>query len=63
MYVPRARERVSIDGHEGVYLVVWVDRELQVADLIPLHREAGLRESVPFLLLRPHRENMPPESE
>jgi hypothetical protein len=59
MYIPRARERVFIDGQDGVYLVAWVDQDRQTADLIPLHIATHLRESVPFGLLRPVRENVP----
>ena len=59
MYVPRARERVFVEGQDGVYLVMWVDPDLQVADLIPLHRTTSIRESVPFSLLQPFRENTP----
>lgn len=59
MCLPRARERVFIDGQDGVYLVAWVDQDRQTADLIPLHNATHLRESVPFGLLRPVRENVP----
>jgi hypothetical protein len=62
MYIPRARERVFIDGRDGVYLVAWVDLDLQTADLIPLQVVTCLQESVPFAVLLPVRENLPLES-
>ena len=52
MRIPATRERVRIDGREGVFIVVWVDQERQTADLIPAG-EGNIEDSVPFAKLRP----------
>lgn len=62
MFIPRARERVRIIGQIGVYLVVGVDYESQLADLIPLHGIAESEEGIPFSKLEAFRENLPLES-
>ncbi|MGA8540883.1 MAG: hypothetical protein WB566_15375 [Terriglobales bacterium] len=59
MYVPGARDRVQIAGRIGVYLVVWVDRERQVADLIPLHESTLAEDNVPFSALEPYSADPP----
>jgi hypothetical protein len=51
MYVPAARERVRVKGHDRLYLVAWVDHERRTADLIPLDQLDGrhqMKEDVPF---------------
>jgi hypothetical protein len=49
MYVPSARERVRVKGHNHIHLVVWVDHQRGTADLIPLDELAGqMKEDVPF---------------
>lgn len=42
------RERVRLEGRTGEFLVVWVDRERQVADLVTTTDWADLEEDVPF---------------
>ena len=48
MYVPAARERVLVAGRKGVYLVVWVDRDREEADLIPVETAVSIEEGVSF---------------
>jgi hypothetical protein len=60
MYIPRLHEKVFIAGGQGVFLVVWVDRQREMADLIPLRDAAGAKVSVPFAQLEPYRDKMPP---
>jgi len=60
MYIPVASEKVVIAGRPGVFLVVWVDRARQRADLIPLHDAAGAAVNVPFADLEPYRDNSRP---
>jgi len=53
MRVPAVRERVSIEGRGGVFLVIGVDRERQVADLIPTTDDGRVEEDVPFAAITP----------
>lgn len=60
MYIPRARERVRIAGRQGLFLVVWVDEELQCADLISVDGGSYLlEENVPFSALQADRGDAP----
>ena len=52
MRIPRVRERVMILGRDGIFLVVWVDRVREVADLIPIREALNLEEDVPFAGIR-----------
>lgn len=52
-YVPRLRERVSVEGYEGVFIVIYVDGERAVADLISTERVGDLLECVPFTAIYP----------
>jgi hypothetical protein len=58
MYFPCAREHVRVAGRPGVYLVGWVDQDLQSADLIALDDNTSMLEGVPFDLLRPEWEEV-----
>ena len=58
MHLPGVRERVQITGQGGVFLVVAVDRERQVADLIPLGGGMFAEENVPCSKLEPYREEL-----
>jgi hypothetical protein len=52
MRIPATRERVRLEGRDGLFLVVWVDADRQTADLVPLiHGDAVF--SVPFGQIRP----------
>jgi hypothetical protein len=42
-----------MDGHDGVFLVVWVDLPRMVADLIPVDETGKMQEDVPFTAIRP----------
>jgi hypothetical protein len=53
MRIPAVRERVSVEGRRGPFLVVAVDRDRQVADLIPAAEEGVLEEDVPFASIQP----------
>lgn len=50
--LPAARQRVHIDGQDGVFLVIWVDVASATAQVVPL---VGSDEvlSVPFSQIRP----------
>jgi hypothetical protein len=51
MYVPAARERVRVNGHDRLYMVMWVDHQRRTADLIQLDELDGqhhMKEDVPF---------------
>lgn len=50
--IPSVRERVLIEGREGLFLVVSIDLQRKVADLVPVHGRADLEEDVPLSLLR-----------
>ena len=39
-------------GRDGIFLVVWVDRVREVADLIPIREALNLEEDVPFAGIR-----------
>jgi hypothetical protein len=45
-----------------VFLVVWVDHDLQEADLIPLRGTSGAEENVSFADLEPFSGTVPLES-
>lgn len=48
MKVPVMCRRAQIQGKSGVYMVVRVDQEKQVADLMLLNGERFVEEFVPF---------------
>lgn len=50
--IPSVRERVLIEGREGLFLVVAIDLQRKVADLVPVHGRPDLEEDVPLSLLR-----------
>lgn len=52
MRIPAARERVHIDGCEGVFLVVGVDQERRTVDLIPVS-DGDAEDGVPFARIQP----------
>lgn len=51
MRIPAVRERVRVDGRRGTFLVMAVDRDRQVADLIPTASEGTVEEDVPFAVI------------
>lgn len=53
MRIPAVRERVAVTGLRGAFLVMAVDRERQVADLIPTSGDRVLEEDVPFASILP----------
>lgn len=53
MQIPGVRQRVRLPDRSGDFLVIFVDRERQVADLIPALESDHLEEDVPFSALRP----------
>ena len=59
--VPATRERVGVEGRDGVFLVVWVDADQQTADLIPLIEGDGVL-TVPFAQIRHMQEARVPIS-
>ena len=59
MWAPSGRERVSVAGQPGVYLVVWIDARKQRVDLIPLDGGDFIREGVAFSELQPCSESTP----
>ena len=52
MYIPAAREYVSIEGREGAYFVLAVDREDGIAFVVDLHNSVEV-EHVAFQQLSP----------
>jgi hypothetical protein len=50
--IPAVRERVMIEGRDGVFLVVSVDAANCVADLIPVADFGTVEEDVPLASLR-----------
>ena len=62
MYVPRTSEKVLVAGLYDVFLVLSVDFDKQTADLIPLNHLSRVMDSVPFLAVRPYRQEIPLES-
>jgi len=53
MRIPAARERVGIEGHDGLFLVLWVDRETGTAEVIPVRGHDYRVLSVTFQQIRP----------
>lgn len=49
--IPAVRQRVRVEGRDGLFLVVWVDAEQRIAELTPLAAENVL-ETVPFAKIR-----------
>jgi hypothetical protein len=47
-HIPRVRERVCVEGHDEVFLVIFVDRERALADMVSTERVGDLLECVPF---------------
>jgi hypothetical protein len=54
--IPATREHVRLDGRNGIFLVLWVDRDQQVLNVVPL-AEGDAVETVPFSWVRPARED------
>lgn len=48
MHVPKAGERVYVDGRKAIFVVAGVDDETQTADLVPLTGRAPREEYVPW---------------
>ncbi|HEY3705130.1 MAG TPA: hypothetical protein VGL22_08720 [Terracidiphilus sp.] len=61
MRTPATRERVRVEGRDGLFLVVWVDVELQIADVIPLVQGDAVF-SVPFTEIRPLHDAQAPRN-
>ena len=56
MHIPVVRERVLIDGRPGLFLVVRVDQEAEVAELVGLDRESYVSsDEVPFSRILPYK--------
>lgn len=67
MYIPLIRERVRIQGRDGLFLVLRVDYRREVADVAPIHSN-DVDEDVPFRALfpaceDPALERKPPQNE
>lgn len=61
MYIPSARELVEIAGLPGLFLVLWVNRQGERADVMSLRDTPYAVADVPFARLRQYREE--PESD
>lgn len=57
MYVPSAREVVEIAGMPGLFLVLWVNRSGERADLVAFKENPYAVTDVPFARLRPYKEH------
>jgi hypothetical protein len=53
MRMPSVPERVRLEGRDGEFIIVSVDRERQVADLIAASGGLHLEEDVPFSSILP----------
>ncbi len=53
MNIPAVRERVRVQGRNGAFLIIAVDRDRQVVDLIPTSGDGQMEEDVPFAALLP----------
>ena len=54
MYAPRGYERVRVAGESGVFLVLWIDQELQEVVLIRLGESNVGEQTVSFSRLEPY---------
>lgn len=57
MYIPNMRELVEVAGQPGLFLVLWVNRDAQRADLMALRDAAYAVPDVSCERLRPYRED------
>ena len=55
MEIPHVRDRVRVEGHEGIFRVVLVDEQRLVADLAYVDR-VGFLPLVPLELIYPVKE-------
>lgn len=53
MLMPSVRERVRLEGRDGEFIIVNVDRERHVVDLIAVAGGLNLEEDVPFSSILP----------
>ncbi|HWG20381.1 MAG TPA: hypothetical protein VG225_07600 [Terracidiphilus sp.] len=51
--VPRVRDRVHVDGHDGVFFVIYVDRVRKMVDVVSSARVGDLLEHLPFSAIHP----------
>ncbi len=52
-YVPRMRERVCVEGRDEVFVVIYVDRKSNVADLVSTEQAGELLDNVAFSAIYP----------
>jgi hypothetical protein len=57
MHVPSARELVEIAGLPGLFLVLWVNRQSEHADVMAMREDPYAIPDVPFARLRPYQED------
>jgi hypothetical protein len=57
MFIPSVRELVEIAGLPGLFLVLWVNRQMERADLLALKENPYAVPDVPFARLRPYQED------
>ena len=57
MHCPTKREIVTISGLPGLFLVLWVNREKQRADLLAMRKNPYALPDVPFKRLRAYNEH------
>ena len=62
MYIPSARELVEIAGLPGLFLVLWVNRQGERADVMAMRESPFAVSDVPFARLRPYEEHPEPDS-
>ena len=56
MFIPSAKEFVEIAGLPGLFLVLWVNRHGERADLMALRETPYAMTDVPFARLRPYQD-------
>lgn len=62
MYIPNTRELVEIAGLPGLFLVLWVNRQSERADVMAMRDYPYAVPDVPFARLRPYQEDWEPDT-
>jgi hypothetical protein len=63
MYIPSLRELVEIAGLPGLFMVLWVNRQKERADLLAMREGPYALVDIPFSRLRPHQDQIGLETE
>ena len=63
MHCPNTRELVTIYGLPGLFLVLWVNRENERADVLAMRETPYALPDIPFSRLRAYKEDPDCDSE